>query len=192
MAVRTDDIAFGDLGQYPRRASAPDHPRNGVALRGWVPMVKVHRARREPLVAVRAGHIAQPIEEARVGAPSRAPLLEISRSAGFDGMLRRSQLGANAMAVGADDIAFADFFQESRARSEHGGSGSQAKSLSRRLSMIEVHLMRGIAPAAICTRDVAKIPEERHGRRLARADPLDFTRAISPVVRHVRTPLART
>jgi hypothetical protein len=55
MAVRADDIAFRDLGQYSGRPSAADHPRNRVSLRSWVAVIEVHRTWRELLVAVRAG-----------------------------------------------------------------------------------------------------------------------------------------
>jgi hypothetical protein len=62
MTVRADDIAFRGLLQDARRSRPSDHPRDAVAPRVRVDVIKIHRARREALMAVRARHISKTIE----------------------------------------------------------------------------------------------------------------------------------
>ena len=58
--------------------------------------------------------------------------------------------------------------------------------------MVEVHLVAGEAPAAICTGDLAELAEKRNGRYLALPDPLDFSLTIRRVVGDFLRTLART
>jgi hypothetical protein len=62
MTVRADDIAFRGLLQHARRSRPSDHPRDDVVLRARVDVIKIHRARREALIAVHARHISKTIE----------------------------------------------------------------------------------------------------------------------------------
>jgi hypothetical protein len=80
MAVRTHDIALGDLDQDTRISGTPDHRRNIGALRARISMIKVHRARREVVTAIRTRHVSKAVEQRCLPAPIGALLFESLRT----------------------------------------------------------------------------------------------------------------
>jgi hypothetical protein len=56
VAIRTDHIALGHLGQDRCCSSSFDHSADSVSFRGSRAMVEIHRAWREPVSAIGAGN----------------------------------------------------------------------------------------------------------------------------------------
>ncbi len=62
MAVRADDIAFGDLGQDSLNASATNHASDRVALGLRIAVVEIHRAWLELTGTVHAANIPKLVQ----------------------------------------------------------------------------------------------------------------------------------
>ena len=193
MTVRADGIALRDLLQDALRARATDHPGYGGSLRLRLSMVEIHRARREPPSAVAAGHVAKLIEQASLAAPHRALPAEVERrTADRHGSRRVSPLGAEPMAVGADDVTLRGFFEECRRWAQHRASRRQSKALGRPFSMVEVHLVRSEYRTAVSAWALPQLAQEFDGPVLSGTDTIDLEGAVPFVVADIRRPLTRT
>jgi hypothetical protein len=114
MAVRADNIALGHFGQDSLGAGSTDHPRDGVALRVRIAVIKVHGTRRKALPAVRAGHISEALQQLGLRAPDGTPALEIRRGPSLNSSLSLRRCCPHPVAIGADNVALADLVLERR------------------------------------------------------------------------------
>lgn len=192
MAVRAHDIALRHLLQDAFDARSPDHPRDGVPLRLWVPVVEVHRARGESVAAVSTGPGTEAIQESGLSPPALAlPLRFAGRVFEADGSLRVSPLRSDPMAVRADHIALGCFVQQHRRRPEHGAPGGQPEPLHRPVAVIEVHLVRGEGALAVRARPRSQLAKQFQRTVLPDANTVGLEGSVPPVVGDVGRPLTR-
>ena len=189
MAVRADDIALRDFGQDARRARTPDHPRDRVPLVVGIAMVEVHCAGREVTPAVPAWHVAEPIQQPRLGTPHCPLAGQVAGRTARSGTFGVALPCAHAVAVGTDRVALANFLVQGGAL-QHDCPGSDSEGLERRVPMVEVHLVRRKYAVAVCTRRGSELAQVGYGRSLAALNSLDLTISFPPVVRDVGGALA--
>ena len=187
VAVRTDDIALGYLGQDTGVARTPDHASHADGLRRRVTVIEVHRAGREAIRAIGAGHVAECVEKSGLSAPSRSPTVDVPRPGG--GGTSTSEPIAmcdprpKTMAVRADNVALGDLVVEAVARPQHRATFRQTEGLGGRVPMVEIHLLRCKTAAAVRARAPAPVTQvgERFGLPPSNAADLAF--AMGRVVR---------
>jgi hypothetical protein len=97
-----------------------------------------------------------------------------------------------AMAVRADDVAFAHFLEQRPGGSEHGSAGHQRKGLQFRISMVEVHL-KGFEPAsAVGAGNALQLAKHLDCAVLSNTNSVELKTSIPAVVRNVDIALAET
>jgi hypothetical protein len=166
-------------------------------------MVELHDADRIGLPAAGTGKLPQPPQQVHLLAPATVPLFAATcypRIAGrparpeapCDQTTQRLALGANAVTIGADDIAFRGFRDQQLARLVQHLVRAEREQLRARVTVIEVHDPRGKCPAAVRTRPSPEIPQELERRRLPDANALDLLLAMGGVIRDVVRTLIAT
>lgn len=93
--------------------------------------------------------------------------------------------GTQAMTVRTDDIALCRLGKDLLSILERGSAGAEGERLRRLVAMVEVHLVRGEAPAAVMAWDVSELPQECGRRILAAPDAFELALAVGRVVRSV-------
>lgn len=187
MAVLTHDIALRRFFEYRGLRSTPGL-RDIEGLRLGVAMVELHGDRWESPRAIEAGSIPQCEQEIalRQSASVHVPAALRPEHRAFGDTpsrpLRPQSGGAYGMAIRADDVAFLDFDQQTVASHEHRARRRHVEPFLARVAMVEVHLMRFEAAAAVLAGHPPQLAKEFEGRALARHDPLDLFRAIPLVV----------
>src|SRR5262245_14466053 len=183
MAVRADDIALGDLGQYPFGTCSADHSGDRRSLPRSVPVVEIHGTRWKSAATVLAGLVADPIEKA--GMLTRIPALpRRGRRAAEHGsrVLGMATLGADPMTVGTHHVALRCLVEQDRRRSKRCASFGQPEPLDRSVAMVEVHLIRLEAQAAILARSRSELAQQLDRTPLANADSRNLEQAVPAVV----------
>jgi hypothetical protein len=191
VAVRTDDIALGCLGQDPIEAEVADHRHHGLDLRRRVAMVELHHAGSKTPAAVGARHRSNLIQDISVVPPPRAVIRSPRSRRPHPIRFPRSMLCVRSavMAVRADDIAFRDFGEEHAAILERSVAGIDGECLQTRLTMVEIHLRRMEDAAAVSTWDGLQLPQILGRRALTTRNPLDLALAVRGVIGNVERPL---
>lgn len=187
MTVRADDIALGDLGKDCLQSKVADHSSDPTNLGRRVTVIEVHRALGKDAATVPARNGAQLVEDIRVMAPALAlrngPYQHRLRPSGEPGpvLMPRSK----PMTVSANDVALGRFGEELLSILQGRPRRGERELLPARISMVEVHLVRGEKTATVGTGDIAQLAEEGRGRCLASRDPFDLALAVGRVVPNI-------
>ena len=198
VAVRAHDIALGDLREDRLDPGSANHPSHACPLVGAIAMVKVHRARREPVTTVRARNSPKVVQDRCVIGPIAPLFLEPPRiTAGASVGQAFLVLGSrtNSMAGGTDDVALRDLSKEAGTGRSERRRACEAERLGRRIAVVEVHLEGLEGSTTVDAWDATKGRGVGRGsppveRARGRSPPLDFasSKRRSPVVGHEAGP----
>jgi hypothetical protein len=155
-------------------------------------MIEVHRTGRESPPAIGTRHIAKLVEEAGVLLPAGTLPIEVSRRSVSEACRYFDMRGAGAqsMAVRAHDVALVYLSEQAGSRHQHRAALGYAEQFVCLIPVVEIHLMRLEDHAALGAGSLPEIPQQREGRCLASAHPLNLAFAIPPVVGDVGRTLA--
>lgn len=158
-------------------------------------MVELHDVRWQATAAIGTRPIAKSEDE--IAARGRPPASrnracsceQFPVSAAPRPTLSLLSIGAEGVAVGADDVTFRDLLKDTQARREHGAAPGESKRFRRRIAVIEVHLMWLESLPAVSARHAAQFSEEVARGALPSHDALDLTLTVAAVIGRIPLPL---
>jgi hypothetical protein len=99
---------------------------------------------------------------------------------------------ADPVAIDADDVALRHLCKHLRGRHEHRPAGHHVERLGRRVSMVEVHLVRLELRSAVGAWDAPQVSQEFDHACLPDPNSLELESTIPAVVLDVVRPLAQS